>query len=185
MMAVSPNDKPPPPPGGGMEIDRPAEKKRAAEVDIGEMMKDAATAAARSRRQGELVTKEMRQQHMVEMQQAQLNHLQQQKEAEAEAARNRKRFTVDLQHERDVAVGALARGRQPPRPATTIAYRRPESTATIAYPQHFDIGSRSRSPMHHPLLPTFSARSVSSGSHSVGAHSDVMTVKKTKKVGLT
>ena len=155
-----------------MEVDRVVEKKRGADADIGEMTKDMATAAARSRRKGELTKREMGHQYMVELQQSQLNHLQRQKEAEAEAARNHNRSAAELRHQRDVAVSAAARGRQPATAAATIAYPRPESVATRAYPTHqYDIASRSRS----PLLPTGSARSVSSG------RSDAMTAFKPNK----
>ena len=179
MVVAHDNKPPPPPPGGRMEVDRVVERKRRPESDIGEILKDQATAAARSRRKGELTKREMGDQYMVERQQSHLNDLQRQKEAEAEAARNHKRSVADLQHQRDVAVSAAARGRQPATATATIAYPRPESVATKAYPivQRFNIASRSRS----PLLPTGSARSVSSGTHSVGTRSDAMTAFKPNK----
>ena len=159
LMVSAPSDKPPPPPGGPMEVERPVERKRGADTDIGEVMKDTAAAAARARRRGELERATMQHEHMKGMQQAHLDHLMRERQANAEAARNHEARMRDMRHQRDVALGAAARGRQPTAPAATIAYPRPESVVTRAYPktQHFDIGGRSRS----PLLPTRDARSVS------------------------
>ena len=148
-----------------MEVDRPIVRKRAPDMDVGEAIKDTAMAAARARRQGELAQKSDKQEFIKDIQNAHLAHHMREKEAAAETARNHAITTRDLRHQRDVAVGAAARGRQAAAVAPTIAYSRPEDAATIAYPhptQHFDISGRSRS----PLLPTGSGRSVSSASHS-------------------
>ncbi len=143
-----------------MEVDRFVDRKRAPEIDIGETMKDTAMAAARARRRGDLEHRSAKQEFMVDMQRAHLSHLQQQKQAQAETDMNHAVNMRDMQHQRDVAVSAAARGRQATAPAATIAYPRPESVATRPYPkaQQFNIGGRSRS----PLLPTKDARSVSS-----------------------
>ena len=165
LMASSSSGKPPPGGGGGMEVDRPTIRKRAPDMDIGEAMKDTAMAAARSRRQGELERKSGKKESMADIQHAHLSHQEQQKQAAAEMQRNHAITTRDLRHQRDVAVGAVERGRHAAAVAPTIAYPSREDAATIAYPphvQHFDISGRSRS----PLLPTGSARSVSSMSHS-------------------
>ena len=157
-----------------MEVDRPSVRKRAPDLDIGEAMKDTAMAAARSRRQGELDRKSAKKESMGDLQRAHLTHHEQQKQAEAEMARNHAVQTRDLRHQRDVAVGAAERGRQAAAVAPTIAYPNHEDAATIAYPshvQHFDIGGRSRS----PLLLTGSARSVSMASHSHDPENDAMS----------
>lgn len=175
LMVSSSNGKPPPGGGGGMEVDRVTVRKRAPEMDIGEAMKDTAMAAARSRRQGELERKSDKKESMGDMQRAYLDQQEQLKRAAAEMARNHAAETRDLRHQRDVAVGAAERGRQAAAAvAPTIAYSGPEDAATIAYPQHFDISGRSRS----PLLPTGSARSVSSShshSHSHDPKNDALS----------
>ena len=166
LMVSSSSGKPPPGGGGGMEVDRPIVRKRASDMDIGEAMKDTAMYAARSRRQGELERKSDKKESMGDMQRAHLEHQEQQKQAAAEMARKHAAQTRDLRHQRDVAVGAAARGRtMAAAVAPTIHYPQNDDAATIAYPahvQHFDISGRSRS----PLLPTGSARSVSAASHS-------------------
>ena len=175
LMVSSSNGKPPPGGGGGMEIDRPVVRKRASEMDIGEAMKDTAMAAARSRRQGELERKGDKKEFIKDIQNAHLAHHMQQKQASAEMARNHATETRDLRHQRDVAVGALERGRQATHVAPTIAYPNQADAATVAYPphvQHFDISGRSRS----PLLPTGSGRSVSSmHSHSHDSRNDALS----------
>ena len=159
LMVSSTHGRPPPPPGGPMEVDRPAERKRVPDTDIGEVMKDAATAAARARRRGELERATMQHEHMKGMQQAHLDHLMRERQAKVEADRNHAAQLRGMQHQRDVAVSVATRGRQAPAPAATVAYPRANSVATRAYPkaQQFNIGERSRS----PLLPTKDARSVS------------------------
>ena len=141
----------------------------------GEAMTDTAMAAARSRRQGELDRKSDKKEFMGDMQRAHLDQQEQLKRAAAEMARNHEAEKRDLRHQRDVAVGAAERGRQAAAAvAPTIAYSGPEDAATIAYPQHFDISGRSRS----PLLPTGSARSVSSShshSHSHDPKNDALS----------
>ena len=71
-----------------MEVDRPVERKRGADTDIGEVMKDTAAAAARARRRGELERATMQHEHMKGMQQAHLDHLMREGQANAEAVRN-------------------------------------------------------------------------------------------------
>ena len=152
-----------------MEVDRPIVRKRAPEVDVGEVMKDAATAAARARRKGELAKKTAGEEHMDEKQQIHLDHYMRQQEALAETKRKQAAELQKIAHERDVAVNAFQRGRQATRPATTIAYSEPQIAPTVAYPshvQHFDISGRSRS----PFLPTGSGRSFSAASQHSHSH---------------
>ena len=94
-----------------MEVDRASVRKRAPDMDIGEAMKDMAMASARSRRQGELERKSGEKESMMDRQRTNLSNYEQQKQAAAEMARNHAAETRDLRHQRDGAVGAVARGR--------------------------------------------------------------------------